>query len=244
MTIVDTLGSTRPDHTHFRCVIGADSQYGHNHYCEIVAEECDDAECFNDGEVHELAMTRMPATEPTLDLAEIEARAKSFGPITWSVPSDKVLADLFDLIAEVRRLREQCDAERATVERLREYHAQDWKARRAREDELLARLIDAANVHGEYLRRAEAAEEEVRCLQAENKRLDSLWTETTLEVICKTDRVNAAEEENKQLRSAVARVGRARQCDDADDCECVCCKAFRAALHGEPPRAEADEATP
>lgn len=44
----DVYGNPRPDHTHTFCVIGSDPQYGHNHYCELEEEGCDDYACFGE----------------------------------------------------------------------------------------------------------------------------------------------------------------------------------------------------
>lgn len=41
-------GRVRFDHDHARCVTGPDTERGHDHYCEIEYESCDDAYCFGD----------------------------------------------------------------------------------------------------------------------------------------------------------------------------------------------------
>lgn len=39
-------GEKRQGHTHARCVLMGDSERGHDHYCEVEEEGCDDAYCF------------------------------------------------------------------------------------------------------------------------------------------------------------------------------------------------------
>jgi hypothetical protein len=47
--IVDVrTGEERKDHTHARCAEGPDSERGHDHYCSIVNDSCDEHTCFGE----------------------------------------------------------------------------------------------------------------------------------------------------------------------------------------------------
>jgi len=45
--VIDSrTGEKRPDHTHLRCADGPDPWKGHDHYCDMVEEGCDEWTCF------------------------------------------------------------------------------------------------------------------------------------------------------------------------------------------------------